>query len=136
MQARQTRIAFHMLTAALVIASLLAGSIGSALAQSNPNGPVRDKPGRFLDICAPVDQQALQDAYVFRYGVTGDKLQADFYNSEDSYNADGFRPARSHVALLSFQGTGPCPIGPLALFCEIWEGPPPARPLLYVCGSH
>ena len=69
----------HLLFAATVVAALFGAA---ALASPASAG-----------VCSPVSQAELNAPYSFRYGLTGDELQKDFF-SDSGLKGDGYRPKR------------------------------------------
>lgn len=90
----QTTSAGRILIAAIMLLSLVLADFSTIAAQSadGSNKPTRD--GRHLDICRTIDRKDLEHPYVFRYGVSADSLQDDFYDKETGINGDGYRPER------------------------------------------
>lgn len=83
---------------ALTLAVLISGLVGPLTIQSafaQKSDPVRRDRGSY-NVCALIDREALHAPYTFKYGVSGDDLQHDFFSKEnpDSYRNKGFRPDR------------------------------------------
>lgn len=90
----QTPSAGRNLIAAIMLLSLIFANAGTVAAQSADGSRKPDRDGRYLDICQPIDRADLKHRNVFRYGVSGESLQDDFYNKEHGYNSEGYRPVR------------------------------------------
>jgi Beta-lactamase enzyme family/Polyglycine hydrolase-like, structural repeat len=71
-----------LLSTTCLVLSLFPSLVPAALAQSS---------SRF---CAGVDVEELGRPYVFRYGLTRDQLQTDFFNQDTGLNGQGYRPKR------------------------------------------
>ena len=67
---------------------LLAGTVAPAAAPGAPHSPVS---ATSAQACPAVDQADLRRPYSFRYGLTGDELQSQFF---DTLAPSGWRPRR------------------------------------------
>jgi hypothetical protein len=79
-----------------VLACALLSSIVAAI---SPLTPAQAQTAPKRDTCGPIDRDLLDARSVFRYGVTPEDLQEQFFGHESdpndgSYNDDGYRPVR------------------------------------------
>ena len=57
-------------------------------------GQTQNQKALLAKVCSPITQASLANPYVFRYGLTGQELQDEFFDNKKGYNSKGYRPVR------------------------------------------
>ena len=86
---------FGTLRTHAVICALLSSIVGAI----SPLAPAQAQTAPKRDTCGTIDRDLLDARSIFKYGVTPEDLQEQFYGDESdpndgSYNDDGYRPVR------------------------------------------